>query len=166
MAGTSLPDPTASRWTRRLACPHCHGEFDYALVPGASVTAIRLGTSRYMRCPLCHRFAVFPLRRSSTEREGRGFTPPAGTGAPQPTVPGEALPSRRADVPRFNDRRPMARWGAILLIPAVVLTLLGVALGLAPGIALLLDIAGVVVLCVGAGLLVAFSLPDRVPPRR
>jgi hypothetical protein len=60
----------------------------------------------------------------------------------------------------------MARWGAILLIPAVVLTLLGVALGLAPGIALLLDIAGVVVLCVGAGLLVAFSLPDRVPPRR
>jgi hypothetical protein len=49
-------------WTRHLTCPKCGGQFDYEFVPGASLTAIRLGTSRYMRCPLCHRFAIFSLR--------------------------------------------------------------------------------------------------------
>jgi hypothetical protein len=48
--------------TRHLKCPKCGGEFDYEFVPGASFTAIRLGTSRYMRCPLCHKFAVFSLK--------------------------------------------------------------------------------------------------------
>lgn len=54
-------------WTRHLKCPKCGGEFDYEFVPGGSFTAIRLGTSRYMRCPLCHKFSVFSLK-----------TPPAG----------------------------------------------------------------------------------------
>jgi hypothetical protein len=48
----------------RLTCPKCAGSFDYEYVPGASFTAFRLGTSRYMRCPLCHRFAVFPMRNA------------------------------------------------------------------------------------------------------
>jgi hypothetical protein len=52
----------AASWTRHLKCPKCGGEFDYEFVPGASLTAIRLGTSRYMRCPLCHKFSVFSLR--------------------------------------------------------------------------------------------------------
>jgi hypothetical protein len=45
----------------RLTCPRCHQTFDYDYVPGASFTAVRLGTSRYMRCPLCRRRSTFDL---------------------------------------------------------------------------------------------------------
>lgn len=45
----------------RLVCPRCHQTFDYDFVPGAAVTAIRLGKSRYMACPLCHRWSTFDL---------------------------------------------------------------------------------------------------------
>jgi hypothetical protein len=48
--------------TRHLTCPKCGGEFDYEFVPGGSFTAVRLGTSRFMRCPLCHKFSVFSLK--------------------------------------------------------------------------------------------------------
>ena len=47
-----------------LTCPKCGGSFDYRFVPGASHTAMRLGRSRYMACPLCHRWSGFPLIRS------------------------------------------------------------------------------------------------------
>jgi hypothetical protein len=47
-----------------LTCPKCGGEFDYEYVPGASFTALRLGSSRYMRCPLCRHFSVFSMRGS------------------------------------------------------------------------------------------------------
>ena len=46
----------------RLTCPKCHQTFDYDYVPGASVTAIRLGSSRYMACPICHKWSTFDLR--------------------------------------------------------------------------------------------------------
>jgi formate dehydrogenase maturation protein FdhE len=45
----------------RLTCPKCGGAFDYAFVPGASATSLRLGRSRYMACPLCHRWSVIRL---------------------------------------------------------------------------------------------------------
>jgi formate dehydrogenase maturation protein FdhE len=45
----------------RLTCPKCGGAFDYAFVPGASATSLRLGRSRYMACPLCHRWSVVRL---------------------------------------------------------------------------------------------------------
>ena len=45
----------------RLTCPKCHQTFDYDYVPGASLTAVRLGTSRYMECPLCHQWSIFDL---------------------------------------------------------------------------------------------------------
>jgi hypothetical protein len=45
----------------RLVCPKCQQTFDYDFVPGAALTAIRLGTSRYMACPLCHRWSTFNL---------------------------------------------------------------------------------------------------------
>ena len=48
----------------RLTCPKCQKTFDYDYLPGASVTTVRLGTSRYMRCPLCHRWSVFDLSSS------------------------------------------------------------------------------------------------------
>ena len=45
----------------RLTCPKCQRSFDYAFVPGASLTSLRLGRSRYFACPLCGRWSVFPL---------------------------------------------------------------------------------------------------------
>jgi hypothetical protein len=60
-------------WTRHLRCPKCGGEFDYEFVPGASFTALRLGNARFMRCPLCHKFATFPMSRN--EPEGTDTTP-------------------------------------------------------------------------------------------
>jgi hypothetical protein len=50
----------------RLTCPKCAGSFDYDLVPGGSFTAVRLGTRRYLRCPLCHRASVFPMTPDPT----------------------------------------------------------------------------------------------------
>ncbi|HTZ61560.1 MAG TPA: hypothetical protein VMC82_02805 [Thermoplasmata archaeon] len=65
-------------WTRRLTCPKCGGAFDYEFIPGASFTAIRLGTSRYMRCPICRRFSVFKM----TGPETAPLPPPPSPGAP------------------------------------------------------------------------------------
>ncbi|MGI0129292.1 MAG: hypothetical protein ACREDE_03295 [Thermoplasmata archaeon] len=48
----------------RLTCPKCNQTFDFDYVPGASLTAIRLGTSRYMACPLCHKWSTFDLVRN------------------------------------------------------------------------------------------------------
>ncbi len=45
----------------RLVCPKCHRTFEYDFVPGGAVTAIRLGRSRYMACPLCRRWSTFDL---------------------------------------------------------------------------------------------------------
>ena len=46
----------------RLTCPRCHGTFDFEWVPGAALSAVRLGSRRYMACPLCHRWSAFDLR--------------------------------------------------------------------------------------------------------
>jgi formate dehydrogenase maturation protein FdhE len=64
----------------RLACPKCHGAFDYAFVPGASATSLRLGTGRYMACPLCRRWSVFRLA-------GAPLTEPSPPGNPPPATP-------------------------------------------------------------------------------
>lgn len=45
----------------RLTCPKCGQMFDYHWVPGASLTAVRLGPRRYMACPLCHRWSMFDV---------------------------------------------------------------------------------------------------------
>jgi hypothetical protein len=63
----------------RLVCPKCHQTFDYDFIPGAAVTAIRLGTARFMACPLCHKWSTFDMvsnRLPATPREGPG-TPPS-----------------------------------------------------------------------------------------
>jgi hypothetical protein len=48
----------------RLTCPKCHQTFDFDYIPGESFTAVRLGTSRYVACPPCHRWSVFELMGS------------------------------------------------------------------------------------------------------
>ena len=44
-----------------LVCPKCRGQFNYQFVPGASFTSLRLGRSRYMKCPLCGKWSVFKI---------------------------------------------------------------------------------------------------------
>ena len=44
-----------------LKCPKCNVEFDYAYLPGASFTSIRLGSSRFLSCPNCHKWSVFNI---------------------------------------------------------------------------------------------------------
>jgi DNA-directed RNA polymerase subunit RPC12/RpoP len=46
-------------YTSRLVCPKCGKTFDYEWLPGGSFTALRLGTKRYMRCPLCRKWSIF-----------------------------------------------------------------------------------------------------------
>ena len=42
-----------------LKCPKCNAEFDYAYLPLATFTSIRLGNSRYISCPDCHKWSLF-----------------------------------------------------------------------------------------------------------
>jgi len=48
-------------WKRHQKCPKCGGEFDYECIPGVSFTTIRLWNQRYMACPLCRRWSLFPV---------------------------------------------------------------------------------------------------------
>lgn len=45
----------------RLICPKCGKTFDYEWVVGAALTAVRLGSRRYMACPLCHKWSTFDV---------------------------------------------------------------------------------------------------------
>ena len=44
-----------------LKCKKCGTEFDYAWIPGVSFTSVRLGPSRWFRCPVCRKFSVFDI---------------------------------------------------------------------------------------------------------
>ena len=44
-----------------LKCEKCGTEFDYAWIPGISFTSVRLGPSRWFRCPVCRKFSVFDI---------------------------------------------------------------------------------------------------------
>ena len=44
-----------------LTCPKCNGQFNYQFAPGASFTSLRLGRSRYMKCPLCGKWSVVKI---------------------------------------------------------------------------------------------------------
>ena len=64
----------------RLTCPKCRGAFDYAFVPGASLTSLRLGRGRYMACPVCRRWSYFPLsapQGAGLSKDGRRTPPTA-----------------------------------------------------------------------------------------
>lgn len=53
--------------TSILKCRKCGFRFNYSFIPGASVSAVRLGSSRYMRCPKCSRFGLFNLMEFGTD---------------------------------------------------------------------------------------------------
>ncbi|MGD0328814.1 MAG: hypothetical protein ABSB40_00035 [Nitrososphaeria archaeon] len=44
-----------------LKCKKCGAEFDYEWVPTASILSLRLGKSRYMECPNCHKWSIFNI---------------------------------------------------------------------------------------------------------
>ncbi|MGI0129814.1 MAG: hypothetical protein ACREDE_08855 [Thermoplasmata archaeon] len=67
--------------TRPLTCPKCGSAFDYEFIPGASMTAIRLGNSRYMRCPICRKFSVFKMTGPEAPLTPASV-PPASGGPP------------------------------------------------------------------------------------
>ena len=65
----------------RLTCPKCHRVFDYDWIPGASFTSVRLGTGRYMACPLCGHWSYFDLYGTLVAR------PPGGVAPAPPSAP-------------------------------------------------------------------------------
>jgi DNA-directed RNA polymerase subunit RPC12/RpoP len=61
----------------RLRCPKCGQTFDYDWIPGAALTAVRLGNSRYMACPLCGHWSTFNLLDTRLPAPGASAPPPA-----------------------------------------------------------------------------------------
>ncbi|MGA8542855.1 MAG: hypothetical protein WB947_04860 [Thermoplasmata archaeon] len=59
-----------------MQCSKCGGTFDYEYVPGASLTALRLGNARYMRCPICQKFSKFPMTGPEPSNLPSGAPPP------------------------------------------------------------------------------------------
>lgn len=49
----------------RVTCPKCKETFDYEFIPGASLTAIRLGNYRFMKCRKCGRWALFNVIKNA-----------------------------------------------------------------------------------------------------
>lgn len=50
-----------------LKCPKCNAEFDYAYLPGASFTSVRLGGSRFLQCPVCRKWSVFNISANQVD---------------------------------------------------------------------------------------------------
>jgi len=45
----------------KVKCPKCKKTFEYVFIPGGSLTSMRLGRYRYMKCRRCGKFATFDL---------------------------------------------------------------------------------------------------------
>jgi len=67
---------TRYHFTSDLVCPRCNRQFQYDWVPLASFSAVRLGRSRYIQCPLCKEWATFNVtgtrRRTHADDSGGG----------------------------------------------------------------------------------------------
>lgn len=125
--------------TVSLTCPHCGGRFDYEYIPGVSVSAVRLGWKRYMKCPLCSRWGTFDLRRSAQP-----------TGALSPESP-----------PTYSDRRLFVRRSGWVIGPILVVLLSLIWASAYPVAVFWIDIAMVLVLVIGMVVLLTTSRPPR-----
>jgi len=45
----------------KLVCPKCRKVFNYHWVPGASLTALRYGNRRRLKCPYCSEVNIFDV---------------------------------------------------------------------------------------------------------
>lgn len=157
---------------RRLTCPKCGGQFDYQFVWGASLTAVRLGSSRYMRCPLCRKWALFPLLGPATvvPRGPRqsGNATPQGTDRSTIRVPGApSTPLRESaptSPPHFTDVRVTALGCGILGAIAVAIVVFSYVLPW-PEPRLGVVIAGTVSIAVVALVFFVFFRVREHPPR-
>ena len=50
-----------------LKCKKCGTEFDYKWIPGASLTSVRLGPSRLLRCPACKKWSLFNIVKTEVD---------------------------------------------------------------------------------------------------
>jgi hypothetical protein len=48
-------------YTSRLVCPNCKRQFFYHWVPGATITNLRYGNKRHLKCPYCHVQSTFEI---------------------------------------------------------------------------------------------------------
>ncbi len=53
----------------KVTCPKCHQTFDYEFIPGASVTAVRLGNYRYMKCQKCGKWTFFNVIKNASPED-------------------------------------------------------------------------------------------------
>jgi hypothetical protein len=101
-----------------MLCLKCDQIFDYEYFRGVSVTALRFGSTRYMRCPLCGQYSRFnmtgPEPSSFPSEGGLASTPPGGLGY---WVRGVA--SADGTVPKFSDVRLTLLWTLGVVVPAL-----------------------------------------------
>ena len=69
--------------TTPLTCPDCAFRFNYRYLPGASFTAVRLGTGRAFRCPRCGERELFQLTVQAPEAALPTFEDPVLAGLPR-----------------------------------------------------------------------------------
>ena len=158
---------------RHLTCPKCGGQFDYEFVWGASLTAVRLGGSRYLRCPLCQKWALFRLLGPDTKIPPAPLGSPGGPTTPSPDSPAFAghmsrtTPRRESASPatrRFSDLKITVLGGGILGSITVAIVVLSLLLP-QPEPRLAAVLGGVVALAIATGALF-IVLRVREKPRR
>lgn len=59
---------SSHHYTSTLTCPKCKSTFEYKWIPLTSFTSVRLGTSRYLQCPVCHEWSTFNI--TATRNKG------------------------------------------------------------------------------------------------
>lgn len=71
---------TKHHYASVLTCPLCKRTFEYDWVPLVSFTSVRLGHSRYLRCPLCHGWSTYNVWDTRKKDEpDPGQVSPSGT---------------------------------------------------------------------------------------
>jgi len=48
-------------YTSRLVCPMCKKVFNFHWVPGATLTSLRYGNRRRLKCPYCRQVNMFDI---------------------------------------------------------------------------------------------------------
>ncbi|MGD0719013.1 MAG: hypothetical protein ABSA15_05510 [Thermoplasmata archaeon] len=82
-----------------LTCPQCGDHFEYEYVAGASLSAVRMGWKRYMKCPVCGKWGTFDLR---ADRQPAGALPPQ-------------------TLPTYSDTRLLKHRGLWIVVPVAVI---------------------------------------------
>jgi len=55
-------------YTSRLICPSCKKAFNFHWVPGATLTSLRYGNRRRLKCPYCRQVNTFDIATTRVSR--------------------------------------------------------------------------------------------------